>query len=53
MVGVLVVCLVLQQEQAEWDDVNKRLQHLGFKTVCFADPVENKKLSGNGQWSHC
>lgn len=26
----------------EWDDVNKRLQHHGFKPVFFADPAENK-----------
>lgn len=35
-----------QQEQAEWNDVNKLLQHHGFKPVAFADPVENKNLSG-------
>uniref|UniRef100_A0A3Q3VYA1 Centrosomal protein of 70 kDa n=1 Tax=Mola mola TaxID=94237 RepID=A0A3Q3VYA1_MOLML len=34
-----------QQEQLEWDDVNKRLQHHGFKPVFFADPVENRNLS--------
>ncbi|XP_059183591.1 centrosomal protein of 70 kDa [Centropristis striata] len=34
-----------QQEQVEWDDVNKLLQHHGFKPVYFADPVENKNLS--------
>ncbi|KAG7999412.1 Centrosomal protein of 70 kDa [Nibea albiflora] len=34
-----------QQEQVEWDDVNKLLQHHGFKPVFFADPVENKTLS--------
>ncbi|XP_010743904.2 centrosomal protein of 70 kDa isoform X1 [Larimichthys crocea] len=34
-----------QQEQVEWDDVNKLLQHHGFKPVFFADPVENKNLS--------
>lgn len=34
-----------QQEQVEWDDVNKLLQHHGFKPVHFADPVENKNLS--------
>ncbi|XP_041834707.1 centrosomal protein of 70 kDa isoform X2 [Melanotaenia boesemani] len=33
------------QEQVEWDDVNKLLQHQGFKPVFFADPVENKNLS--------
>lgn len=36
----------LQQEQMEWDDVNKLLQHHGFKPVHFADPVENKNLPG-------
>ncbi|XP_070711835.1 centrosomal protein of 70 kDa [Pempheris klunzingeri] len=34
-----------QQEQVEWDGVNKLLQHHGFKPVCFADPTENKNLS--------
>ncbi|CAK6965488.1 centrosomal protein of 70 kDa [Scomber scombrus] len=34
-----------QQEQVEWDDVNKLLQHHGFKPLYFADPVENKNLS--------
>ncbi|XP_041637955.1 centrosomal protein of 70 kDa [Cheilinus undulatus] len=34
-----------QQEQVEWDDVNKLLQHHGFKPVYFADPVENKSLN--------
>ncbi|XP_023282692.1 LOW QUALITY PROTEIN: centrosomal protein of 70 kDa-like [Seriola lalandi dorsalis] len=34
-----------QQEQVEWDDVNKLLRHHGFKPVYFADPVENKNLS--------
>uniref|UniRef100_A0A3B4Y1N5 Centrosomal protein of 70 kDa n=1 Tax=Seriola lalandi dorsalis TaxID=1841481 RepID=A0A3B4Y1N5_SERLL len=34
------------QEQVEWDDVNKLLRHHGFKPVYFADPVENKNLSG-------
>ncbi|KAM9333963.1 centrosomal protein of 70 kDa isoform 2-T2 [Symphorus nematophorus] len=33
------------QEQVEWDDVNKLMQHHGFKSVYFADPVENKNLS--------
>ncbi|XP_073318564.1 centrosomal protein of 70 kDa [Pagrus major] len=33
------------QEQVEWDDVNKLLQRHGFKSVYFADPVENKNLS--------
>uniref|UniRef100_A0A8C4IVJ4 Centrosomal protein of 70 kDa n=1 Tax=Dicentrarchus labrax TaxID=13489 RepID=A0A8C4IVJ4_DICLA len=35
----------MEQEQVEWDDVNKLLQHHGFKPVYFADPVENKTLS--------
>ncbi|KAM4602166.1 centrosomal protein of 70 kDa [Polymixia lowei] len=34
-----------QQEQTEWDCVNKLLQNHGFKPVYFADPVENKNLS--------
>uniref|UniRef100_A0A3Q1BV94 Centrosomal protein of 70 kDa n=1 Tax=Amphiprion ocellaris TaxID=80972 RepID=A0A3Q1BV94_AMPOC len=34
-----------QQEQVEWDDVNRLLQHHGFKRVFFADPVENKNHS--------
>ncbi|XP_029924274.1 centrosomal protein of 70 kDa [Myripristis murdjan] len=34
-----------QQEETEWDGVNKLLQHHGFKPVYFADPVENKNLS--------
>ncbi|XP_071320755.1 centrosomal protein of 70 kDa isoform X2 [Trachinotus anak] len=33
------------QEQVEWEDVNKLLQHRGFKPVYFADPAENKNLS--------
>ncbi|XP_036947189.1 centrosomal protein of 70 kDa [Acanthopagrus latus] len=33
------------EEQVEWDDVNKLLQRHGFKSVYFADPVENKNLS--------
>ncbi|XP_030006478.1 centrosomal protein of 70 kDa isoform X2 [Sphaeramia orbicularis] len=41
----LWTCKHFQQEQVEWDDVNKLLQHHGFKPVCFADPVENKNLS--------
>lgn len=40
---------LLQQEQVEWGDVNKLLQHHGFKPVYFADPVENKNLSGKSQ----
>ncbi|XP_026157518.1 centrosomal protein of 70 kDa isoform X2 [Mastacembelus armatus] len=34
-----------QQEQLEWDDVNKLLQHHGFRPLYFADPVENKNIS--------
>ncbi|XP_068612315.1 ankyrin repeat domain-containing protein SOWAHC-like [Brachionichthys hirsutus] len=34
-----------QQEQAEWDDLNKLLQHHGFKPVNFSDPGENRNLS--------
>ncbi|XP_038571591.1 centrosomal protein of 70 kDa-like [Micropterus salmoides] len=34
-----------QQEQVEWDEVNKLMQHHGFKPVHFADPLENKSLS--------
>ncbi|XP_058508452.1 centrosomal protein of 70 kDa isoform X2 [Solea solea] len=41
----LWTCRQFEQEQVEWDDVNKLLQHHGFKPVHFADPVENKKLS--------
>ncbi|CAL8308942.1 unnamed protein product [Merluccius merluccius] len=33
-----------QQEQAEWDCLNKVLQNHGFKPVNFADPVENKHV---------
>lgn len=40
---------VLQQEQVEWDDVNKRLQHHGFKPVFFADPAENKSPAGKNK----
>uniref|UniRef100_A0A3B5MUY0 Centrosomal protein of 70 kDa n=1 Tax=Xiphophorus couchianus TaxID=32473 RepID=A0A3B5MUY0_9TELE len=35
---------VLQQEQVEWDDVNKLLQHHGFKPVFFADPKSANEL---------
>ncbi|XP_031707560.1 centrosomal protein of 70 kDa isoform X1 [Anarrhichthys ocellatus] len=34
-----------QQEQVQWEDVNKLLQHHGFKPVHLADPVENKNIS--------
>ncbi|KAI7790988.1 centrosomal protein of 70 kDa [Triplophysa rosa] len=34
-----------QQEQKEWDAVNRLLQHHGFKPVSFADPTENKNLA--------
>lgn len=35
-----------QQEQKEWDAVNRLLQHHRFKPVSFADPTENKNLAG-------
>ncbi|XP_056303849.1 centrosomal protein of 70 kDa [Danio aesculapii] len=34
-----------QEEQREWDAVNRLLQHHGFKPVSFADPTENKNLA--------
>ncbi|KAM9766677.1 centrosomal protein of 70 kDa isoform 2-T2 [Menidia menidia] len=34
-----------QEEQVEWDQVNRLLQHHGFHPVLFADPVENRNLS--------
>ncbi|XP_069052611.1 centrosomal protein of 70 kDa isoform X2 [Lepisosteus oculatus] len=34
-----------QQEQLEWEAVNRILQHHGFKPIHFADPMENKNLS--------
>nr|XP_055074192.1 centrosomal protein of 70 kDa-like [Misgurnus anguillicaudatus] len=34
-----------QQEQREWEVVNRLLQHHGFKPVSFADPTENKNLA--------
>lgn len=34
-----------QQEQREWEAVNRLLQHHGFKPVSFADPTENKNLA--------
>lgn len=34
-----------QEEQREWDAVNRLLQHHGFKPVSFADPIENKNLA--------
>ncbi|KAM8871960.1 centrosomal protein of 70 kDa isoform 2-T2 [Synchiropus picturatus] len=34
-----------QLEQRQWEDLNKVLQHHGFKPLSFADPVENKKMS--------
>ena len=48
---VKLCCIILcswsvQLEQTEWDSVNKLLQHHGFKPVHFADPIENKNLSG-------
>ncbi|XP_057181261.1 centrosomal protein of 70 kDa isoform X4 [Triplophysa rosa] len=35
----------MDQEQKEWDAVNRLLQHHGFKPVSFADPTENKNLA--------
>uniref|UniRef100_W5M6J6 Centrosomal protein of 70 kDa n=1 Tax=Lepisosteus oculatus TaxID=7918 RepID=W5M6J6_LEPOC len=35
----------VQQEQLEWEAVNRILQHHGFKPIHFADPMENKNLS--------
>ncbi|KAI5088975.1 centrosomal protein of 70 kDa isoform X2 [Silurus meridionalis] len=34
-----------QEEQTEWDAVNRLLQNHGFKPVHFADPTENKNLA--------
>ncbi|KAK1165792.1 centrosomal protein of 70 kDa isoform X2 [Acipenser oxyrinchus oxyrinchus] len=34
-----------QQEQAEWEGINRLLQHHGFKPIQLADPMENKNLS--------
>lgn len=45
-VKLTLCCFLLQMEQVEWDEVNKLLQHQGFKPVFFADPVENKNLTG-------
>ncbi|XP_043079145.1 centrosomal protein of 70 kDa isoform X3 [Puntigrus tetrazona] len=36
---------MMEQEQKEWDAVNRLLQHHGFKPVSFADPTENKNLA--------
>nr|XP_006636431.1 PREDICTED: centrosomal protein of 70 kDa [Lepisosteus oculatus] len=38
-------CSQFQQEQLEWEAVNRILQHHGFKPIHFADPMENKNLS--------
>ncbi|XP_030607459.1 centrosomal protein of 70 kDa isoform X2 [Archocentrus centrarchus] len=35
----------MEQEQVEWDDLNRLLRHRGFKPVFFADPTENKNLA--------
>ncbi|MBN3326826.1 CEP70 protein, partial [Atractosteus spatula] len=35
----------VQQEQLEWEAVNRFLQHHGFKPIHFADPLENKNLT--------
>ncbi|KAM9821205.1 centrosomal protein of 70 kDa [Neosynchiropus ocellatus] len=34
-----------QMEQRQWEDLNKVLQHHGFKPLSFADPGENKTMS--------
>ncbi|MGH0188563.1 UNVERIFIED_CONTAM: hypothetical protein FKN15_030684 [Acipenser sinensis] len=34
-----------EQEQAEWEGINRLLQHHGFKPIQLADPMENKNLS--------
>lgn len=52
-VVVLLCVWTQQQEQTEWDAVNRLLQHHGFKPVHFADPVENKNLAGNGLVCFC
>nr|XP_020508002.1 centrosomal protein of 70 kDa isoform X2 [Labrus bergylta] len=36
---------MMDQEQVEWDVVNKLLQHHGFKAMYFTDPAENKNLN--------
>uniref|UniRef100_A0A8C7Y059 Centrosomal protein of 70 kDa n=1 Tax=Oryzias sinensis TaxID=183150 RepID=A0A8C7Y059_9TELE len=33
---------VSQEQQAEWEPLNRLLQQRGFRPVLFADPVENK-----------
>lgn len=47
-----LVFLELQRELSEWGDTNKLLQRHGFKPVQFADPVENKNLSGKALFFH-
>uniref|UniRef100_A0A8C1ABV0 Centrosomal protein of 70 kDa n=2 Tax=Cyprinus carpio TaxID=7962 RepID=A0A8C1ABV0_CYPCA len=42
---IVTCCMLLQQEQRDWDAVNRLLQHHGFKPVNFADPTENKNLA--------
>ncbi|XP_066543979.1 centrosomal protein of 70 kDa isoform X2 [Amia ocellicauda] len=34
-----------QQEQADWEAVNRLLRHHGFKPIHFADPMENRNLA--------
>lgn len=50
--GYFGVCVCLQQEQTEWDAMNRLLQHQGFKPVRFADPTENKNLAGIDLFTH-
>ncbi|XP_043079156.1 centrosomal protein of 70 kDa isoform X10 [Puntigrus tetrazona] len=45
LVQALRLEMMEQQEQKEWDAVNRLLQHHGFKPVSFADPTENKNLA--------
>uniref|UniRef100_A0A3B3BX96 Centrosomal protein of 70 kDa n=1 Tax=Oryzias melastigma TaxID=30732 RepID=A0A3B3BX96_ORYME len=35
-------CRQFQEQQAEWEQLNRVLQQRGFRPVLFADPVENK-----------
>ncbi|RVE75029.1 hypothetical protein OJAV_G00012690 [Oryzias javanicus] len=38
----LWTCRQFQEQQAEWEQLNRLLQRRGFRPVLFADPVENK-----------
>ncbi|XP_023817354.1 centrosomal protein of 70 kDa isoform X2 [Oryzias latipes] len=38
----LWTCRQFQEQQAEWEPLNRLLQQRGFRPVLFADPVENK-----------